>query len=322
MSLKKLSATLKKQNNFLVTAHTNLEGDAIGSEVAFFMLLKSLGKNVVLTNSDRVPASYRFLPLLENIKKFQKGRFIPFDCLALLDCSDLHRAGPIAQLNLEGKTVINIDHHISNAYFGDINWVLPHFSSASEMVYLLYKKLGIPFNKDIATLLYVGILTDTGSFRYSNTTSSTHKAVAELMDYGLDVVGIYRHVYEDIAFGDMRLLNKITSFIKRDPSGKIIWCEIPRELVKKNSALDISEQVLSFTRAIKGVEVALLFKENLGTENEIRVNFRSQGKIDVNKIAAFFGGGGHKTASGATLRGSLTSVRRKVLTKVRQALAR
>ena len=322
MSLKKLSAALKKQNNFLVSAHTNLEGDAIGAEVAFFMLLRALGKNAILMNSDRVPASYRFLPLLENIRKFHKGRFIPFDCLVLLDCSDLSRSGSIGGINLEGKTVINIDHHISNDYYGDINWVLPHLSSASEMVYLLYKKLGAPLNKDIATLLYIGILTDTGSFRYSNTSASTHKVVADLIDYGLDVVDIYRRIYEDIAFGDMQLLNRIVSLMRCDPSGKVIWCEIPRKLVKRNASLDISEQVLGFTRAIKGAEAVLLFKENLGTKNEIRVNFRSQGKVDVNKIAAFFGGGGHKTASGCTMKGTLAAVRKKVLAKVRQALVK
>jgi len=146
--------------------------------------------------------------------------------------------------------------------------------------------------------------------------------VADLIDYGLDVVDIYRRIYEDIAFGDMQLLNRIVSLMRCDPSGKVIWCEIPRKLVKRNASLDISEQVLGFTRAIKGAEAVLLFKENLGTKNEIRVNFRSQGKVDVNKIAAFFGGGGHKTASGCTMKGTLAAVRKKVLAKVRQALVK
>lgn len=322
MSLKKLIAAIKKQNNFLVTAHTNLEGDAIGSEVAFCMLLKYLGKNATVINSDRVPAAYRFLPLLENIRILRRGRFVPFDCLVLLDCSDLHRAGGVGGLNLEGKSVINIDHHTSNSYFGDINWVLPHASSASEMVYILYRKLGVPFNRDIATLLYAGMVSDTGSFRYSNTASSTHRAAAELMEYGLDVKNIYRRIYEDINFNDMRLLNKIALSIKRDRSGKIVWCIIPRRLIRRNSSLDLSEQVLSFCRAVKGAEIAVLFKENLGIKNEVRVNLRSQGKVDVNAIAAFFGGGGHKTASGCTVRGSTESVKNKVLRRVGKALVR
>ena len=320
MSLRKLLLSLKKQNNFLVTSHTNPEGDAIGAELAFLMLLESLGKNAVVINSDRVPASYRFLPLVEKIKKFRKGRLPDFDCLALLDCSDLSRAGGVSQVSLEGKTVFNIDHHISNGYFADINWVMPHLSSASEMVYLLYKRLGVPFNKDVATLLYVGMLTDTGSFRYTNTGSSTHRATAELMGYGLDVAGIYRRVYEDIEFHDMKLLNRILSGAKSDSAGRIAWCQIPRALIEENSLLDLGEQVLGFIRAIKGVEVALLFKENFGAKDEIRVNFRSQGTVDVNKIAASLGGGGHKTASGATLKGSLNAVRKKVLSRVRQAL--
>ena len=179
----------------------------------------------------------------------------------------------------------------------------------------------IPFDKEAATLLYIGMLTDTGSFRFSNTSSFTHRSAAELLTYDLDVRKLYKHAYENVPFADMQLLSKILPLIKRQAQGKIVWVELKRSLIQnKRFTFDLSEHILSFERAIKDVEVAVLFKENLGARNEIRVNFRSQGSVDVNKIARFFGGGGHKTASGATIKGTLTQVRKKVLKKISESL--
>jgi phosphoesterase RecJ-like protein len=189
------------------------------------------------------------------------------------------------------------------------------------MIYKLYKKIGISLDKDVAVALYAGILTDTGSFRYSNTTSFTHKAIAELLRYGLDIPKIYKHTYGNIPFADMQLLSRIMSRIRLYAGGKIAWCQIERSLLKnKKSSFDLNEQLLSFARAIKGVEVVALFKENASAKGEIRVNLRSQGKVDVNKIAAFFGGGGHRTASGAKVRGRIEQIRKKVLAKIKESL--
>jgi phosphoesterase RecJ-like protein len=166
----------------------------------------------------------------------------------------------------------------------------------------------------------VGILTDTGSFRYTNTTWFTHAMVAELLRYGIDVARVYKSVNENIPFSDMKLLSSILPRLQRDASGRIAWFQIKRTLLEHRRVyFDLSEHLLGFARSIKGVEVALLFKENLKVNNEIRVNFRSQG-VDVNRIAAFFGGGGHKTASGATIHGELDTVTRNVLRNVREAL--
>ncbi|MDD2752514.1 MAG: bifunctional oligoribonuclease/PAP phosphatase NrnA [Candidatus Omnitrophica bacterium] len=323
MSLKKLVASLKRKNNFLITSHVNLEGDALGSQIGFYYLLKAMGKRCTIINDDVIPYGYEFFPEGKFIQRFKAGKTkINFDCVAFLDCSDLKRAGEIGQIDLRGKTIINIDHHISNERFGTVNWVEPNASSASEMVYKLYKKLHIPFNKNSALALYVGMLTDTGSFHYSNTSGATHHAVGELMGYGLDVNAIYRRIYETIPFSDMKLLSIILPKIKRASAGKVVWFELERKLWKgKKIFFDLSEHILSFGRSIEGVEVVCLFKENLGTKNEIRVNFRSHGKVDVNKIARCFGGGGHKTAAGATIKGSLLVVRNKVLSKVKSAIA-
>jgi len=323
MSLKKAINQIKTSNNFLITSHVNPEADALGSELAFYKLIKALGKNAVIINEDPVSLSYEFLPLSGLIKKYKDNiRNLKFDCFVALDCSDLKRTGEVYKLNTAQKPVINIDHHISNVKFGNINWVDTHSSSASEMVYELYKKMGVALDKETALLIYAGILTDTGSFRYSNTSPRTHRVVAELLEYGLDVVETYKSAFGNLPFRDMQLIAKLLNGIKRQNQSRVVWFEISGSLLKKykNLYADLTDYLMNFARAIKGVEVAVIFKENLGVKNEVRVNFRSQGKIDVNNIAQSFGGGGHKSASGATLHGTLSEVRNKVLRKINSVL--
>jgi len=322
VSLKKVVECIKRNKYFLITAHTNLEGDALGAELAFYQILKKLGKFATIINEDELPYGYEFLPGASKIKKFKPNiKGIRFDCFVALDCSDLKRTGEVYRINTAGKPILNIDHHISNERFGNINWVEPNVSSCSEMIYKLYKKLRLPLDRNTAIFLYTGMLADTGSFRYSNTTSFTHKAVAELLKYNLDIPQIYKSIYENVPFSDMQLLSRILPEIKRQAGGRIIWFQVKKNMLKNRKlSFDLSEHILSFGRAIKDAQVVVLFKENLGVRDEVRMNFRSQGKVDVNKIAQFFGGGGHKTASGATIGGTLEQVRKKVLAKIRESL--
>ncbi len=322
MSLKKVVACIKRNKYFLITAHTNLEGDALGAELAFCQILQKLGKIATIINEDELPYGYEFLPGADKIKKFKPDtKGIRFDCFVALDCSDLRRTGEVYRINSANKPILNIDHHISNERFGNVNWIEPNASSCSEMIYKLYKKLRLPLDRNTAIFLYTGILADTGSFRYSNTTAFTHKAVAELLEYNLDVSQIYQNIYENIPFLDMQLLSRILLKMKRQAGGRIIWFQVKKNMLKNRKfSFDLSGHILSFGRAIKGAQAVVLFKENLGAKDEVRVNFRSQGKVDVNKVAQFFGGGGHKTASGATIHGRLDEVRKKVLAKIRESL--
>lgn len=325
MSLKKLISAIKNNNNFIITSHINLEGDALGSELAFYRLLKMMGKQATIINEDIYPLQYGFLPGINNIKKFNKKDFKSFKygCLVVLDCSDSSRCGEVFKINTENKPTLNIDHHISNRKFGDINWVDFHASSCSEMIYKLYKELRFPLDRETSTLLYVGIVTDTGSFRYSNTSSLTHQAAAEFLEHRIDVAKIYKYIYENIPMPEMKLLGKILTTLRCQLRGQVAWFQIGRNLFKnKKITIDFTENLLNFARSIKGAKVAVLFKENLGARNEVRINLRSQGKPDVNKIAAFFGGGGHKTASGATVKGNIDQVRRRVLAKIKETLKR
>lgn len=323
MGLKQAAACVRKNKSFVITAHVSPEGDSLGSQIGFYNLVRSLGKTAVIVDEDSVPLEYEFLPGRENVKKFRYSprRRMSFDCLVVLDSSDLKRTGEVWRINRDKKTVLNIDHHISNVKFGDINWVEPLTSSASEMVYKLFKYMRVPVDADTALALYVGMMTDTGSFRYSNTTAETHKAVADLMKHKIDTVQVYKNIYENIPNEEVKLLNKILPSVKRDCGGKLVWFQVPHDLLKgKKIVFDLSEHILSFGRAMQGAEVVVLFKENLGVKREIRVNLRSQGKFDVNKIAQHFGGGGHKAAAGITMHGTITSVRKRVLARIKSTL--
>ena len=322
MSLNEIVKSIKKYNNFLITAHVNPEGDALGSQLGFYNLIKKLGKRATIVSDDQLPGGYDFLPGIWRIRRLtRKLKHIEFDCLVVLDCADLKRTGRVYQLNQEHRRILNIDHHISNQFFGDVNWVDAQTSSCSEMIYKLYKQLALPLDQDTALVLYTGIMTDTGSFRYANTSSATFKAVAELLKFKVKVAEEYRQIYENIPAGEIKVLLKFLSEIKFFEHGRIVAFELKQKVSKKDkNNLDLADYLLSFGRAIKGVEVVVLLKQSFDSGTGVRVNLRSQGRVDVNKIATFFGGGGHKAAAGCTITGSLSMVRSKVIAKICQGL--
>lgn len=317
---KKLVAELRKKRNkvFLVASHIHLEGDALGSELALANLLKSLGKKVIVVNEDAPPPEYSFLPNIDSIE--HRKQPFDYDTAILIDCSDLSRIGKVAKLIKKDRLLINIDHHISNTNFGDINWVKPHASSASEMIYELFKRLKVKIKKRDAMLLYTGIMVDTGSFKYATTSPFTHRAASELLGYHLDVYGIYRLVNESMSFGVVQSLGKIIQTLKTDKTGRIAWLVISNQLIKKEPTLaEQTDSIVNFARSIRGVEVALLFKETRRNQ-EVRVNLRSRENADVNQLARVFGGGGHRMASGATLKGRLKDVIVKVVNEAQKRL--
>lgn len=315
MSLSEICKSIKKYKKFLITAHIRPEGDALGAQLGFYNLIKKLNKQATIVSDDVLPYGYDFLPKVQVIRRLDhKCKNIKFDCLVVLDCADLKRVGRVAELNKDNKPILNIDHHISNRFFGNVNWVNAQASSCSEMIYKLYKRLSLPLDEDTALVLYTGIMTDTGSFRYSNTSRSTFRAVAELLKFKVNVAQVYREAYENIPANEVKILLKFLADIKFFSLNRIATFRI------KDSGIDLADHVLTFGRAIKGVQVVALFKQRLGLRPQFRVNLRSQGKVDVNKIAKFFGGGGHKTAAGCTVEGNFSVVRRKIIAKICEEL--
>jgi phosphoesterase RecJ-like protein len=304
-TIKRIIEKISENKRFLITAHVNLEGDALGSELAMYILLKKLKKKAVIYNNDLTPQIYSFLPFTRVIKSNLKDE--SFDVAIALDCSDSSRAGRVKDTLGKAKCIINIDHHISNTYFGDINWVNPQAGSTAQMLYKLCEKIKI-MDRDIAFCLYTGIFTDTGNFTYANTDSETHRIVSDLMKYGLYPNKIYENLHSLCTPQDLVFIGRIISSLKFDSEKKICWANITHWQDKN---YDLTEVIFSIMRLLKGVEVFLLFKKIDATRT--RVNFRSCSRIDVDRVAKFFGGGGHRRASGTTIGEPLATAEKKVI---------
>jgi phosphoesterase RecJ-like protein len=315
MSLLKAAEQIRKHKRFLVTTHIHPEADAIGSELAFSCLLKKMGKAAFVVNESALPDECAFLPGSKALRIVsQQKQAVSFDCMVFLDCSEASRAGKAAQLNPENKPTINIDHHISNTRFAGVNWVEPHYSSTCEMVYRLCQKLNVPLDADMALMLYAGMAVDTGFFHYRNASSRSYAIAASLVDKGVCPAEAYNRLFENNQLSDIKALGRILLSIEQKLQGKIAWAVISgRGLKEARPSADLAELVLGLLRSIKGLELAMIFKEIRDKKNQVRVNFRSQSNFDCNYLASCFGGGGHRNASGATIAGNMAEIKNKVI---------
>ncbi len=300
----------KRHKVFVVTTHVNPEGDAVGAALALASLLRRLGKKVHAVTDDRIPAEYAFLPGFKGLRTRAWPK--EYDACVLVDCSDTTRIGGLRRKLRRDRLLVNIDHHVSNTRFARVNWVDPSASSASEMVYELFKVLRVPIRRREAVALYTGLMTDTGSFRFASTTSRTHAAAADLLTRGVDVNAVYRKLYEDWPFEAVAALGAILRTLRRDKSGTVAWLTLTASMLRRYPMfLSRTDDIIRFARSVAGAEVAVLFKEV--RRGEVRVNLRSCRGRDVNRLARRFGGGGHPRASGCTLRGPLKDVVRRLV---------
>jgi phosphoesterase RecJ-like protein len=314
MNVKKIADAIKKYDHYIITSHINMEGDAIGSELAVFYLIKQLGKRAVIVNSDPVPDRYKFLSGWDKVIIGPDEKLKGYENVIIVDCPTIERSGKISPLISNAKIKINIDHHVSNENFGDFNWVDPEASSCGEMVFKLYKKMGLNINDEIATMLYVAILTDTGSFRYDSTTNETHIIAGELIKLGVKPDKMAGRIYETKSLGDIELLSKALSTVKVTHNGKIAYLYVTKKMLDETGTLpDRTDGFIDFARAIDGSDVAIFFREDIENPGRIHVGFRSKGRVNVNVLANKFGGGGHPKASGCSVAGKLDDVIKKVL---------
>ena len=320
MSVRTIKQAIKRFNKFLITSHINPEGDAIGSQAAMACLLRKLGKKFVMLDDSPVPKLLRFMRGTEDISKEMPHNF-NYQAVIIMDSPDLARIGRVNDYIKKDSVIINIDHHISNVNFGKYNWVEPDYSSTGEMVYDLFKAFKVKIGMDEAVALYAAIMTDTGSFRYSNTSSKTHRVTAELIDIGVKPYEMHSRIYETSSIQDTNLLGEALQTMKITDDGKIAWLWVTKEMLKKtNASLEGTEGIINFGRSIGGVEIAVLFRET-GTKDRVKVSFRSKGAVDVNKLAGYFGGGGHPAASGCSVLGKIEEVEKKVLEKAKEMLS-
>jgi len=313
MGAREIGEAIRKHDDYIVTSHVNMEGDAIGSELAIFYLVKQLGKRAIVVNNDPVPKRYRFLPGTDKIVSPGYRPAKEYSNLIIVDCPNIERSGSVAPIATAARIKINIDHHVSNSYFGDFNWVHPEASSCGEMIFNLYKEMKLNINEDIAKLLYVAILTDTGSFRYDSTSPYTHRAAGELIKIGVKPDKIAEKIYETKRIEDIALLSRALSTIRLTPDGKISTMYVTAEMFGDGEYLaDRTDGFVDYARSVEGAEISLFFRESAGGE-EVHVSMRSKGRANVNILAGKFGGGGHPKASGCVLKGRLKIVMENVI---------
>lgn len=289
---------IKKYNNIYIVSHVQPDGDNIGSTLALAMAINELKGNVKVIKVDDIPSDYQFLPGIDTFKNYDIDKSI--DLLISLDSSDLNRLGLGKEFALKAKKVINIDHHITNDNFGDINIVSPSSAATGEIIFEFIRKMKVEIDKDIATCLYTAISADTGSFIYSNTTYKTHLIIAELLKLGIDANHININLYQNRSMSRTKLfidsLNNLETYLE-DKVGLVI---VTQEMLKNNKAkMEDTEGIISFVRAIDSIEVACLIKEV--DEKEVKVSLRSKNNIDVSNICSKFNGGGHIRAAGCTI---------------------
>jgi phosphoesterase RecJ-like protein len=292
MSWQQALELINRNKNFLIVAHKNPDGDALGSEIALAMALMKLKKNVYIYNQDPPPKRYSKFPKASLIQTEKKN--FKEDVTIFVDCAEADRIGKIKENIDFSKPLINIDHHIGNTKFGTVNVIKPDYSSTAEIIYKLIKN-EIQMDKEIATYLYIGILTDTGAFRYPNTTSHSLRVASELVAYGV----IASRVSEFIWFTDPEARIKLLGDVLQTMSlhGKISIMYVTKEMLEKHGAKEEdTEEFIDYGLSIKGIETAAIIKERDG--GILKVSLRSKNNIPVQELAAKYGGGGHRTASG------------------------
>jgi len=317
--IKQIMRLLKDKSNktILISSHQNMEGDAIGSQLALANLVRRLGKKPLLFSPDTVPAIYRFMQGAKDINKSQKGKKIQYDLACFVDCTGFDRIGPLKESLDFSKPIINIDHHVSNTRFGTIDWISTDISCSGVQVYYLFKESGIPIDKNAALCIYVAMVTDTGSFRYSNTTAQTHRIAAEMLDKGVDPTQTYRLVYEQAHRTRLTMLTAVLSTLNTTKDEKIAWVRITKAALKKHKrGEEGTDDCINFPRSIKGVKIAMAFRE-IG-KNTTKVSFRSNEGVDVCKLAKVFDGGGHPSASGCTIKKNISEAEKAVVSTAKK----
>lgn len=313
-NLKQAIDRIKKSKRICLVSHINPDGDSIGSLLGLGIALSQFkDKKISLAKIDTIPKRYRFLPGIDSMKKIDENEV--FDLVITLDCSDLDRLGHSKYIPDNSNFVINIDHHKSNDYFGDINIVKPNVSSTGEVIYYLLEKMKLNIDKEIATSLYVSISTDTGSFKYDNTSPSTFKVASKLLSKGIDINKITTEIYQSNSLEKTKLLLESLNSLEIHLDNRIGISIVTQEMIKNcDAAIQDADGIIEFIRDIDGIEVACVLKEF--DKREIKVGFRSKKYIDVAKVAEEFKGGGHKKASGCTIYNTIEEAKKEVLHKI------
>jgi len=309
--------TLKRRTGeVLLLGHVHPDADVLGTLLGLGLALERAGWRPTFAGPHPVPEVLSFLP---GAARYEVWARAPrqFDVLVLTDCPNHGRTeGLLEQARGPSSAVLNIDHHPDNRRYGTVDWIDPSAAATGEMIWELLGRLGLPLSADVALNLYTAIHTDTGSFRYSNTTARTFQIAADLTRAGAEPALVTDWLYQR---RPPRALNELGELLRRievSPDGAVAWLAVPRGLVSEDFMA--AEDVVTYPRSIAGVKVAVVLREE--APNKVKVSLRGKGEIPVNRIAGRFGGGGHENAAGCTLSSPLDDATTTVLAAVREAL--
>jgi phosphoesterase RecJ-like protein len=314
-SFHEIAGAINRAKRIVILSHVRPDCDAIGSQLALLLSLQQLGKEVSAWNEDGLPESYRFLQKSDLIRQPPKEPE-DFDLAIALDTASQQRLGTALQAIRRADKWINIDHHASNPGYGDLVYIDPVAPATGQLVYELIRAEKFPFTQAAADALYAAISTDTGSFRYPNTTARTFEIAAELMRSGADGAGIANKLYESYPKRRVQLLGQLLPQAVFDTDDRVVSMALTNE-TKQHLKIqpDDIDGLIDYVRSVDTVVVAVFFEEL--AEGRIRLSMRSKDdRVDVNKICGEFGGGGHPRAAGARIRGNMEEVRSKVLKRV------
>ncbi len=309
---------LRDSERVCVVGHIRPDGDCIGSQVGLGLALKGAGKKVTVWNQDQVPQKLSFLVPNGLMQRPHAG--CQFDAVIATDCASFERLGTVAPHIAARRVFINIDHHESNTRYADINWISGREPSTGELIFRLMKAASWPITSQIADCLFTAVSTDTGSFQYPSTRPSTYHIAAELVKRGANLSRVCHEVYQSYPLSRVRLLKHVYNHFRLAHSDQIAWVRLRKTDYERTGAHPAdSEGIIDHIRDIEPVIVACVFEE---IEPDLtRLSLRSKSAaVNVNDVAALFGGGGHPAAAGARIRGNPLSIQRRVLGAIKKAL--
>ncbi len=308
------------QQQIMIISHSNPDGDTLGSQLALADAVNQFGIDAVLINKDELSVKYSFLNKYEQVRPLEDNEITP-KVIVFVDCASMERSGYAANdKRFCDRIIINIDHHLSNQLYGALNYVQDSAAANVQVIVKLLQVMEAKITPAIATALYLGLSTDTGSFLFDSVSANTHRLAAELIDAGADTDQVRMNIYESTSVAKFRLLKHIYEHTTLEYNGVLSWSQFSHELLMETKAdsADI-DGVINNIKNIDGVEIAILFREL--DENKVKISFRSKNWADVNQLAAHFGGGGHIRAAGCTILAPLEEVKTQVLAYTRAYLA-
>ena len=309
-------AILARQR-FLISSHAKPDGDSIGSQLAMAYALEALGKDVRIVNADPAPEHYTGFPGVDHIEVTRSIEERDAEALIVMESGDLKRT---AVAGLEGRFTINIDHHQGNTFYGDLNWVDEAAAACGEMVFDLIEALGVPLTIEIATHVYLAILTDTGSFHYSNITPKTFDICRQAVSAGVNPAAMARRVFDQNSFGKLRLIGALLAEMDLLADGRLAAMYLNDDIMNATgTTYNDTEGLINLPLTAREIQAVVFFK--LGADGDLHVSMRSKYDVDVRAIAARHGGGGHKNAAGFKIRGPLSEIRDGVLEELSNAIA-